>query len=96
MSEKGLGILGGTFDPIHLGHLHIAEAVYDQIALDEIVFIPAFVPPHKLGQDYAPAQHRYAMTELAVRRFPIRLTRCVSCTSCIRSVSCILLSALIQ
>ena len=70
MSEKGLGILGGTFDPIHLGHLHIAEAVYDQIALDEIVFIPAFVPPHKLGQDYAPAQHRYAMTELAVRSFP--------------------------
>ena len=70
MSEKGLGILGGTFDPIHLGHLHIAEAVFAQIALEQIVFIPAFVPPHKLGQDYAPAKHRYAMTELAVQSFP--------------------------
>lgn len=69
MSEKGLGILGGTFDPIHLGHLHMAEAIYEQIALEQIVFIPAFVPPHKLGQDYAPAEHRFAMTELAVRSY---------------------------
>lgn len=70
MSEKGLGILGGTFDPVHLGHLHIAEAVYAEVALEQIVFIPAFVPPHKLGQDYAPAADRYAMTELAVRGYP--------------------------
>ena len=70
MSEKGLGILGGTFDPIHLGHLHMAEAIYEQIALEQIMFIPAFVPPHKLGQDYAPAKHRFAMTELAVRSYP--------------------------
>ncbi len=69
MTGKGLGILGGTFDPIHLGHLHMAEAVYSQIPLDEIVFIPAYVPPHKLGQDYAPAQHRYAMTKLAVQGY---------------------------
>lgn len=69
MSEKGLGILGGTFDPIHLGHLHMAEAIYEQIALEQIIFIPAFVPPHKLGQDYAPAEHRFAMTELAVRSY---------------------------
>lgn len=69
MTGKGLGILGGTFDPIHLGHLHIAEAVYSQMPLEKIIFIPAYVPPHKLGQDYAPAQHRYAMTELAVQGY---------------------------
>ena len=67
MTGKGLGILGGTFDPIHIGHLRIAEAVYERIALEQIIFIPAFVPPHKVGQDYAPAEHRYAMTELAVK-----------------------------
>lgn len=70
MTGKGLGILGGTFDPIHIGHLRIAEAVYERIALEQIIFIPAFVPPHKVGQDYAPAEHRYAMIELAVKPYP--------------------------
>lgn len=70
MTGRGLGILGGTFDPIHIGHLRIAEAVYERIALEQIIFIPAFVPPHKVGQDYAPAEHRYAMTELAVKPYP--------------------------
>lgn len=70
MTGKGLGILGGTFDPIHIGHLRIAEAVYERIALEQIIFIPAFVPPHKVGQDYAPAEQRYAMTELAVKPYP--------------------------
>lgn len=69
MTGKGLGILGGTFDPIHIGHLRIAEAIYERIALEQIIFIPAFVPPHKVGQDYAPAEHRYAMTELAVKPY---------------------------
>lgn len=69
MTGKGLGILGGTFDPIHIGHLHIAEIVYKALALEKVIFIPAFVPPHKVGQDYAPAQQRYAMTELAVQPY---------------------------
>ena len=64
MTGKGLGILGGTFDPIHIGHLRIAEAIYERIALEQIIFIPAFVPPHKVGQDYAPAEHRYAIDTL--------------------------------
>lgn len=70
MNSKGLGILGGTFDPIHLGHLHMAEAVYASLELEKIIFIPAFVPPHKIGMDYAPAADRYAMTKLAVETYP--------------------------
>ena len=70
MAGKSLGILGGTFDPIHMGHLRMAEHVFQLMELESIVFIPAYVPPHKLGQDFAPAQDRYAMTELAVADNP--------------------------
>lgn len=70
MARSGLGILGGTFDPIHIGHLKLAEAVYQLLELEKIIFIPAFVPPHKIGQNYAPAEDRYAMTELAVASKP--------------------------
>ncbi len=70
MSSKGIGILGGTFDPIHLGHLHMAEAVYNSMELEKIIFIPAFVPPHKIGQDYAAASDRFAMTQLATEPYP--------------------------
>ena len=70
MAGKSLGILGGTFDPIHIGHLRMAEAVFERKELEKIIFIPAYVPPHKLGQDFAPALDRYAMTELAVADNP--------------------------
>ena len=66
MARKKLGILGGTFDPIHLGHVHLAEAVYDALNLEALVFIPAFIAPHKVGHDFAPAKARLAMTRLAV------------------------------
>ena len=70
MAGKSLGILGGTFDPIHIGHLRMAEAVFERKELEKIIFIPAYVPPHKLGQDFAPALDRYAMTELDVADNP--------------------------
>ena len=70
VAGKSLGILGGTFDPIHMGHLRMAEHVFQRMELESIVFIPAYVPPHKLGQDFAPAQDRYTMTELAVADNP--------------------------
>ena len=60
-----IGIMGGTFDPIHLGHLVTAEAVRELFALDEILFIPAARPPHKLGRNVTDEQHRLAMTTLA-------------------------------
>ena len=60
-----IGIMGGTFDPIHLGHLATAEAVRELFALDEILFIPAARPPHKLDKNVTDERHRLAMTRLA-------------------------------
>lgn len=68
--RKRVGILGGTFDPIHVGHLMMAEAVRGEYRLDEILFIPAASPPHKEGQRITPAAHRYLMTVLATLSNP--------------------------
>ena len=46
VAGKSLGILGGTFDPIHMGHLRMAEHVFQRMELENILFIPAYVPPH--------------------------------------------------
>lgn len=62
-----IGIMGGTFDPIHLGHLATAEAVRELFTLDEILFIPAARPPHKLGKQVTDERHRLTMTQLATR-----------------------------
>ncbi len=70
MAGGRLGILGGTFDPIHMGHLRMAEAVYRRMGLEQVLFVPAYMPPHKLGMYYAAAGERYAMTELAVAAYP--------------------------
>lgn len=65
-----VGIMGGTFDPIHNGHLATAEAVNDALALDKILFIPAAIPPHKRGRHIADSFHRLAMTILATCSHP--------------------------
>lgn len=68
MNEQGLsriGILGGTFDPIHFGHLVAAENVRHHFALQKVYFVPAGHPPHKEGREVAPAQHRHMMVVLA-------------------------------
>lgn len=62
---KKLGILGGTFDPIHNGHIYLANAAYAALELDEVLLIPAYVAPHKVGLDFAPARDRYIMALLA-------------------------------
>ena len=62
-----IGIMGGTFDPIHLGHLATAESVRELFALDEILFIPAARPPHKRGKTVTDERHRLAMTRLATQ-----------------------------
>ncbi|MFA6600455.1 MAG: nicotinate-nucleotide adenylyltransferase [Candidatus Omnitrophota bacterium] len=62
-----IGILGGTFDPVHCGHLALARSARGQYRLDRLLFVPAFMPPHKIGicEITAPA-HRYRMVELAI------------------------------
>jgi nicotinate-nucleotide adenylyltransferase len=62
-----LGIMGGTFDPIHFGHLFIAEEARVLFALDRVLFIPNGCPPHKPGREVARAAARFAMTEIATR-----------------------------
>jgi nicotinate-nucleotide adenylyltransferase len=61
-----LGIFGGTFDPVHYGHLLLAECCREQCELDAVWFLPAAVPPHKKDWKLSPAEDRAAMLELAV------------------------------
>ena len=65
-----IGILGGTFDPPHFGHLRIAEAAIEELELDRIIFVPAGVPPHKQDHGVSAAQDRLAMLELALTGRP--------------------------
>jgi nicotinate-nucleotide adenylyltransferase len=64
-----IGVLGGSFDPIHAGHLAIAEAARDRHGLDRVLVVPAGVPPHKRGE-LAPAADRLTMVRLAIEGRP--------------------------
>ncbi|MDB4637995.1 MAG: nicotinate-nucleotide adenylyltransferase [Planctomycetaceae bacterium] len=65
-----LGILGGSFDPVHLGHLVMAEVCREQLNLDEVWFVPAGHPPHKTDRELAPAKARAEMLEFALAGIP--------------------------
>jgi nicotinate-nucleotide adenylyltransferase len=65
-----LGLLGGTFDPIHFGHLLLAETCREQRELDQVWFVPAGVAPHKQGAHHALAQQRVEMIKLAIGGHP--------------------------
>jgi len=65
-----VGILGGTFDPVHIGHLIIAENAREQAGLDRVIFIPAYIPPHKTEIPVSAAEHRYRMVQLAIEDNP--------------------------
>jgi nicotinate-nucleotide adenylyltransferase len=67
---RRVGILGGTFDPVHYGHLVIAEEVYAALKLAEMVFVPSGQPPHKSNEVITAAEHRLAMPELAIASNP--------------------------
>ncbi len=64
---KRIGLYGGTFDPPHIGHLIIAETAWQQLALDKVLFIPAYIPPHKKGKKYTTPQQRLEMLQCAIR-----------------------------
>lgn len=65
-----IGVYGGTFDPVHNGHLNVAEAVLNAFALDRIFFVPAFTPPHKRKRMISSPFHRMAMLALATADSP--------------------------
>jgi nicotinate-nucleotide adenylyltransferase len=67
---RKLGILGGSFNPIHLGHLILAETAREALSLERVIFIPAKLPPHKRGAPLADGADRLAMVRLAVAGNP--------------------------
>jgi nicotinate-nucleotide adenylyltransferase len=69
MERRGLsrlGLLGGTFDPPHVGHLWLATLARDALELDRVIFMPAPVPPHKLGRPISPIEDRVALVAAAI------------------------------
>jgi nicotinate-nucleotide adenylyltransferase len=74
MTAARTGILGGTFDPVHYGHLDAAAAAQAALALDEVIFLPSHVPPHRQVNPRASGYHRFALLALAIqdhRRFRV-------------------------
>ncbi len=69
-SKKRIGLFGGTFNPIHLGHLRGAEEIREAFRLDEVIFIPSAIPPHKAMEEIIDAKHRLEMVRLAIASNP--------------------------
>lgn len=67
---RRIGLLGGTFDPPHLGHLWVAETAREQLELDQMLFLPVGDPPHKQDQSVTAVAHRLAMTKIAITSNP--------------------------
>jgi nicotinate-nucleotide adenylyltransferase len=65
-----IGILGGTFNPVHIGHLILAEEIREKLGLNKVIFVPAFLPPHKENGSIASAAARLAMVRMAVKTNP--------------------------
>lgn len=68
--NRKVGIMGGTFNPIHIGHLIMAENAYEQFELDEVIFMPSKNPPHKLNQVIISDSHRLNMVKAAINDNP--------------------------
>ena len=62
-----IGIFGGTFDPVHVGHLRAAEEIRESFGLEKVFFVPAYIPPHKRGRRIADVDQRVEMLKIAVR-----------------------------
>jgi nicotinate-nucleotide adenylyltransferase len=68
--QRRIALYGGTFDPVHTGHMAVAHGLSKLFALEQVLFIPAYVAPHKRVKDVTPALHRYAMLALATQDEP--------------------------
>jgi nicotinate-nucleotide adenylyltransferase len=68
---KKIGLFGGTFNPIHYGHLRTALEIYEDFALDKVLFVPSYIPPHKIKGDIAAPEVRLEMTRIAVEDFKV-------------------------
>ncbi len=64
-NTERIGVFGGSFDPVHMGHLTIAQDAVEQLELNRLIFVPAAVPPHKQGKTLAEGRHRLEMLRLA-------------------------------
>ena len=65
-----IGLFGGTFDPIHTGHVDMIRQVCEHMPLDKVIFIPAYIPPHK-NKTITPYHHRMAMVKLALQHLSL-------------------------
>ena len=66
-ARNRIALYGGTFDPVHLGHLEVAQRVCELFEIDQVLFVPAQVAPHKVGRPISPSFHRHAMLVLATQ-----------------------------
>jgi nicotinate-nucleotide adenylyltransferase len=69
-NSKTYGILGGTFDPPHVGHMILAQSAYESLHLDKVIFVPTSIQPHKINKVGTPGTVRYKMLELAIDNDP--------------------------
>lgn len=70
MTDRRIGIIGGTFDPVHLAHLQLAKCAHEQFDLEQVIFLPAGDPPHKTDRHITPAYRRLEMLKLCLREYP--------------------------
>jgi nicotinate-nucleotide adenylyltransferase len=90
--KERIGLLGGTFNPVHLGHLRAAAEVRSKFALDRVLFIPSYIPPHKQTTDMASPEDRFAMVDQAVRAHPFLVASALEIEAQERSYSIITLN----
>ena len=67
--KRRVALYGGTFDPVHLGHLEVARRIAELFEIEKVLFVPAQIAPHKVTRAVTPPLHRYAMLVLALIRY---------------------------
>ncbi len=72
-----IGIMGGTFNPVHFAHLILAESAYEELKLDKVYFMPSKKPPHKLNENIIGDEHRVQMIKLAIQNNPHFILSCL-------------------